>query len=118
MKYPSDDKDSHDMEKSVSGPTVVLLWVWNWFATLPKTVTNMFADFKSGEFLSKFSMLDAMMQFLVAVATSCHPQEDGFDGEEVKSEKSTPIKAANGGDLKIFAGPGRTLRPRTVAAES
>ncbi|GIY98863.1 uncharacterized protein CEXT_437421 [Caerostris extrusa] len=106
---------SNDLsEKSAAGPTMLLLWIWNWFAALPKTITNLYTDIKNGELLARFTLLDAMLQFIVAVATSCHPQEDGMGGDidEHKTETDKPK------DVKVFGGTGRTLRPRTVAANS
>ncbi|GFT96376.1 uncharacterized protein NPIL_66501 [Nephila pilipes] len=93
-------------EKSTSGPTVLFLWIWNW-------LTNLYADIKSGDLLARFTLLDAMLQFIVAVATSCHPQEDSMgDVDEHKVDSDKPK------ETKVFGGTGRTLRSRTVAANS
>lgn len=96
-------------ETKSSGPSVLFLWVWNWFAALPKTVANLFADLKSGELRSRFTMLDAMCQFIVAVATSCHPQEELMPDEDIK--EYSPKKKS---DCNVFQGTARTLRSRTV----
>jgi len=95
--------------KSSGGPTVVFLWMWNFFAALPKTMTNLYADFKSGELLSRFTLLDAMCQFIVAVATSCHPQE-----EPLKDDDDNSYSPKRKSDIKAFQGTARTLRSRTV----
>ncbi|KAG8180350.1 hypothetical protein JTE90_016381 [Oedothorax gibbosus] len=105
MKYGSNQKEYNDDElKSKSGPTAIFLWVWNFFA-------NLITDIKNGELLSRFSFLDAMFQFVIAVATSCHPQDDPELDE--KPETSSKEK-----DIKPFAGEGRTLRSRTATANS
>jgi len=95
--------------KSSGGPTVVFLWMWNFFAALPKTMTNLYADLKSGELLSRFTLLDAMCQFIVAVATSCHPQE-----EPIKDADDSSCSPKRKSDIKAFQGTARTLRSRTV----
>ncbi|KAF8771238.1 uncharacterized protein LOC129988013 [Argiope bruennichi] len=112
MSNTSSHKDIS--EKSTSGPTVLFFWIWNWFATLPKTITNLYTDIKNGDLLARFTLLDAMLQFIVAVATSCHPQEDGMggDADEHKAENDKSK------DFQVFGGAGRTLRSRTVAANS
>ncbi|XP_035212584.1 uncharacterized protein LOC118186586 isoform X2 [Stegodyphus dumicola] len=111
------NKDSSELKsKASSGPSVLFLWLWNWFVTLPKTVSNLYADLKSGELLARFTLLDAMLQFIVAVATSCHPQEEapGGDIDENKVNTDSPSKS----DLKAFKGTGRTLRSRTADTHS
>ncbi|GBM61532.1 hypothetical protein AVEN_72446-1 [Araneus ventricosus] len=103
-------------EKSTSGPTVLFFWIWNWFATLPKTITNLYTDIKNGDLLARFTLLDAMLQFIVAVATSCHPQEEGMGGiGDTDEHKAENDKSK---DFQVFGGSGRTLRSRTVAANS
>ncbi|GFY74035.1 uncharacterized protein TNIN_339771 [Trichonephila inaurata madagascariensis] len=94
-------------QKSSSGPTVLFVWIWNW-------LTNLYADIKNGDLLARFTLLDAMLQFIVAVATSCHPQEDGMGGD-TDEHKADSDKSK---ETKVFGGTGRTLRPRTVAANS
>lgn len=112
-KSKSSTKSQTVESKSSGGPTVVFLWMWNWFAALPKTVTNLYADLKSGELLARFTLLDAMCQFIVAVATSCHPQEEPMNDDDLKENVSySPSK--NKSDVKVFQGTARTLRSRTV----
>ncbi|XP_054716107.1 uncharacterized protein LOC129225657 isoform X2 [Uloborus diversus] len=120
MSSEKTNSSKNESETTSSGPTVMFLWVWNWFATLPKTVTNLYADLKSGELLARFTLLDAMMQFIVAVATSCHPQgtsDEGYEYEEhtPNGDTSSPNKSK---DIKVFGGTGRTLRSRTIEASS
>lgn len=117
-------KDSVDVRPM--GPTMVLLWVWGWVSFVPKTVAGIYSDLKSGKLLSRFTFLDAMMQFLVAVATSCHPQDDGSAygdvcEDEVPADRKDGVskcgtKVCDGVD--VFGGTGQTLRSRIVETET